>query len=130
MVTDPSLVAIAEHRGKPVGALMCVLDVNPLLRRFRGKASLPAYLRFVHDRKNVKTLIVYAVGIRKAYQRTRAFVLLSDALRQMAKRFDVLETTWMSSSNALAIAAARRMGMVEHKHFRMYRKQLDRTEGA
>lgn len=124
MVTDPSLVAIVEHRGVPVGVLMCVLDVNPILRKLHGKAGPLSFLRFMRDRKKVRTLVIYAVGIRKAYQRTRAFVLLSDALRRMAQGFDVLESTWMSSSNPLAIAAARRMGMVEHKHFRMYAKHL------
>ena len=124
MVTDPSLVAIVEHRGVPVGVLMCVLDVNPILRKLRGKAGPLSVLRFLRDRKRVRTLVIYAVGIRKAYQRTRAFVLLSDALPRMAQGFDVLESTWMSSSNLLAIAAARRMGMIEHKHFCMYRKDL------
>lgn len=124
MITDPSLVAIVEFRGAPVGVLMCVLDVNPILRTLRGRTGPVSLLRFMQKRKRVRTLVIYAVGIRKEFQRTRAFVLLSDALRTMAKNFDVLESTWMSSSNTLAIAAARRMGMVEHKHFRMYTKSF------
>lgn len=124
MITGPSLVAIVEHRGVPVGVLMCVLDVNPVLRKLRGGSGPVSALRFLHGRKDVRTLVLYAVGIRKAYQRTRAYVLLSDALRTMAQGYDILDSTWMSSCNGLAVAAARRMGMKEHKHFLMYRKQL------
>ena len=51
-------------------------------------------------------VFVYAVGIRKAYQRTRAYVLLSHALHRMAAGFDALESTWMSPGNTLAIAAS------------------------
>lgn len=122
VVTDPGLVAIVEHHGNPVGVLMCALDVNPILRGMRGRPGPFGYLRFLRERKRIRTLVVYAVGIKKDYQRTRVFAMLLDSMRAMARRYDVLECTWMSPSNALALAAAKRMGMREHKHFLMYAK--------
>jgi len=124
MVTDPSLVTIVEHRGEPVGVLMCVLDVNPLLKELGGRVGPISTLRFLRGRRRIGTLVVYAVGIRKAYQRSRVYALLVQSMRRMARRFDVLECTWMSPGNVLALAAARRMGMKEHKHFLIYRRQF------
>ncbi|MEW6512013.1 MAG: hypothetical protein AB1428_13765 [Bacteroidota bacterium] len=124
MVSDPVLVAIVEHRGTPVGVLLCVLDVNPLLREFHGTTGPLKYFLFRRKRKSIKTLIVFAVGIKKAYQRTRVYALLTDAMRRMARGYDVLESSWMSPSNPLSIAAAWRMGMEEYKHFKIYRKRL------
>jgi len=124
LVTDPSLVTIVEHHGKAVGVLMCVVDVNPVLQSLGGKAGPLSYMKLMRGKKRMRTLVVYAVGIRKAYQRTRAYVLLCHALLQTSQGFDILESTWMSPGNVLAVAASRRMGMVEHKHFRIYRKSL------
>ena len=127
LVTDPGLVAIVEHHGTPVGVLMCALDVNPLLRRMGGRTGPLRILRYLRDRKRIRTLVVYAVGIKKEYQRTRVFAILLGSMREMARRFDALECTWMSRSNPLSVAAAERMGMREHKHFFIYARNCAET---
>jgi len=121
LVTDPELIYIIEHHGKPVAVLMCVLDVNPLLRRMNGKVGPFKYIRFCRERKKIRTLIVYAVGIKKSYQKTRILFLLYDAMYSMARRFDCIECTWISERNVLSARAATRLGMKVHKRFAMYR---------
>jgi hypothetical protein len=124
LITDPSLVTIVEHRGHPAGVLLCVRDVNPLLRQFAGRRNPWKVLRFLRNRRKPRTLIVYAVGIVKAFQRTRVHALLYDRLVEMAKGYDALETTWMSPENRLALASARRLGMSPNKKFVIYRKDV------
>ena len=130
MVTEPELITIVEYQGHPVGVLMCVLDINPLLQRLHGKIGPFSYLRFRRDRSKVNRLIVYAVGIRKQFQRTCVYRLLLDAMCRTARKFDVVETTWMSRSNPLAIHAAERLGMKEDKHFVIYALQLKVNGGT
>ncbi len=124
LVTEPELITIVEHCGRPVGVLMCVLDINPPLRRLHGKVGPIKYLRFINDKKKIKNLIVYAVGIRKTHQHMIVFKLLLDAMVRMARNFDTLETTWMSPSNLHAIGASERLGMKPDKHFAIYEKPL------
>jgi hypothetical protein len=124
LITRPALVTIVEHRGLPVGALLCVLDVNPLLRRMNGTAGPLNYCRFLAGRMRIRTLVVYAVGIRKAYQGTRVFTLLMDSIRRTAGSFDVLTCTWMHPGNALSCRTAARVGLVPDKHFTIYSKQV------
>ena len=124
LVSSPELIKIVEHRGEPVAVLMCVWDINPLLRRMYGKVGPLKYFHFLHGRKKIRKLIIYAVGIRKSYQRTRAFSLLLDSMCQIALNYDVLETTWMLPENVLATKAAERLGMVPDKHFFIYGKPL------
>jgi hypothetical protein len=69
-------------------------------------------------------LIVYAVGIIKAFQGTRVHALLYDRLVEIAKGYKAIETTWMSPENRLALAASRRLGMSPHKKFVIYRKDV------
>lgn len=123
-VTTPELLQIVEHRGEPVGVLMCMPDINPLLKKFHGKIGPFKLLRFFTGKKRMKTLIVFAVGIKKRFQRTFAGEMLVDALGRVALKYDALETTWMSYDNTLAIKAAERFGMKENKQFVIYSKQL------
>ena len=129
VITEPELVTIVEHKGEPVGVLMCVLDINPLLRRMNGKTGPLKYLRFLGGKKRIRTLVVYAVGIRKAYKGTRVFTLLLESMRRMADSFDVMTCTWMHPDNPVSVATASRVGLVPHKHLQMYRKSIPIEEG-
>jgi hypothetical protein len=122
VVTRPELITIAEHGGEPVGVLECVLDVNPLLKKLKGRVGPVGYLRYQHEKKHVRSLIVYAVGIKKLYQGTRVYKLLLDSLCAQALDYDSIETTWMSDDNPLALRAASHLGMERDKEFVIYRK--------
>ncbi len=124
LVTNPELVTIVEHQGSPVAVLMCVLDINPLLKRLNGRIGPIKYLRFLQARKSIRSLLIYAVGIRSSYQRTRVFCLLVNAMARIARNYDTLETTWMLEKNLPAIRAAELFGMKPDKYFAIYEKRL------
>lgn len=127
LMTRPELNVIVEHRTEPVGVLQCMLDINPLLLAFpSGRITPWGSVRFIAGRRSVRRLVVYAVGIKRAWQRGRVHALLFSALHHMAREFDELETTWMSPGNPISIRAAERFGMVEDKHFVMMRKELEK----
>jgi hypothetical protein len=117
LITDPSLICIAEHNGEPVGVVMCVLDVNPLLRQFRGRRGPVKLVKFLLGKRHIPTAIAYAVGIRQRYQHTRVYPLLYEACARMLRGFDNAECTWISESNMLARRSAERLGMTPDKHF-------------
>lgn len=120
-VTRPELNVIVEHSGEPVGALQCVLDINPLLLPMRsGRARPWDMARFLVRRRHLRRLIVFAVGIKPAWQRTRVHALLYNALSDMARNYDELESTWMSPDNMMALHAAERFGLTPDKHFALY----------
>ncbi len=124
LVTYPNLITIVERNGEPVGVLECIPDVNPLLRSLKGKVGPLKFLNYQMKRKRVRNLIVYAVGIKKRYQKTRVHKLLFDALCRIAVHYDSLETTWMSPDNQLSIRAAEHFGLEKDKEFVIYSKSL------
>ena len=124
LVTLPELITIVEYKGEPVGVLEFVLDINPLLRNLRGRVGPLKYLNFLRARKSIRNVIIYAVGIRKAFQGTRVYKLLLDSARNVAAKYDALETTWMSDENQLALRAAGHLGLERDKEFAIYRKEL------
>lgn len=123
-ITRPDLVTFVEHEGQPVGALLCVLDVNPLLRQLRGYVGPLSYLRFVRQRRRVRDLVVYAVGITHAYRGTPAYELLVRVMCATAMRCRTLSTSWISDDNRPAIGAAERLGLEPHKEFAVYRRPV------
>ncbi len=125
LVTRPDLVKIVEHNGEPVAALHCVLDINPLLRRLKGRVGPLKYLRFLRDRQQIRTLIIYTVAIKPAHQHTRVHQLLLQAFCRTARDFDVLEATWVSPDNIPALRAAESLELRPEKHFGIFEKRLD-----
>ena len=125
LVTYPELIQFVEHNGKPVAAIQFVLDINPHLQKFVGKLNVLRYLHFLSEKKKIKKIIVYAVGVKKAYRRTRAFPLILQATVSVARKYDVLETTWTSDDNEPAIRAANLLGLKPDKRFFIYKKQFN-----
>jgi len=125
LVTRPELVKIVEHNGEPVAVLHCVLDVNPLLRRLKGRVGPLKYLRFRRDWRRIRTLIVYTVAIKPAHQHSCVYHLLQQSFCRMARGFDVLEATWVSPDNIPALRAAESMELRPDKHFGIFEKRLD-----
>jgi hypothetical protein len=120
LITDSSLISIIEHHGEPVAVLMFVLDVNPLIQRFHGRRGPLKLLNFFRGRRGLRTVVLYAGGIRKRYQHTRVYPLLYEACARIVRRFDCLEGTWISEGNMLASRSAERLGMKPDRHFAIY----------
>lgn len=128
-VTRPELIKIAEHRGRPVGVLHCVLDINPLLKKMRGKMNPLGALRFLSGRRKIKRLIIFSVGIKKEYRHTRAYQLLLRAFCQTIQKYEALETTWLSDENSAVMASAERLGLVPDRQFAIYEKYIPADAG-
>jgi hypothetical protein len=124
LVTSPDLIKIVEYKGNPVGIVHCVLDINPALRKLRGKAGPLKLIGFLRDRRKIRKLIIFSVGIKKAYQHGRTYLLLFNSFSQMCMKYDELETTWMSVDNSPAVKAAEYFGLKPDKHFVIYKKKL------
>jgi hypothetical protein len=123
-VTNPSLIQFVEHHEKPVAVLQCVLNINPLLRLMEGKIRFSNLIGFIQKRRSIKEVIVYAVGIKKAYQNSRAFVMLTEAMLQIARKYPVVYSTWISEDNTAAIRSSEIIGMKPYKWFEVYGKSI------
>lgn len=122
LVTVPRLVIMVEHRGTPVAVLQCVLNINTILHALNGKTGVKESLDYLHRRRGLKELVIFSVGIRKAYQNSPVFVLLLHHICRLLKDYSVLSTTWMTDTNIPAIRAAERLGLHPYKWFDIFEK--------
>ena len=124
LVTNPSLVQIVEQRGKPVGVLQCVLNINPILAPLRGRISLLDLPALIWKRLTTRELVLYAVGVKKACRHGQVTLLLFEAFRKMARRYRVLYTTWMTKDNPSAAKGSENARMAPYKWFALFGKAI------
>jgi len=123
-VTNPSLIQIVEHHRRPVGVIQCVLNINPILQSLKGSIRMTDICKLLVQRRAIREVVVYAVGIKKAYQNSRAFILMTDAMFKIAQRYPVVYSTWMSDDNVAAVRASEIIGLKPYKWFEVYGKSL------
>jgi len=123
-VTYPKLIIIVKHSKEPVGVLQCVLNINNILQPLRGKFRAPDYLRFLRGRRSINDIVIYAIGVKKEYQKTRVFKFLFDAAYKIFQRYPVVSTTWMTENNVSATRASELLGLKPYKWFAIYEKFL------
>jgi hypothetical protein len=124
LVTRPGLVQIVEHKGEPVGVLHCVLDINPLLREINGRAGPIKYIRFIRNRRKIQRLIIFSVGVKKAYQHSVVYKLILSSFCRICMNYKEVETTWLSEENIPAVKASEHVGLKPDKEFVIYKKDL------
>lgn len=124
LVTPPELIKFVEYKGEPAGAVHFALDINPLLRKFRGRRNPLAYLNLLLHRRRISRALIFAVGIKKEFQSSRITRALFNATVDISRRFRIVETTWMYDDNRSAILIAERLGLRREKEFQIYFKDL------
>ncbi len=120
LVTPPELIKFVEYKDEPVAAVQFALDVNPLLRKFKGRRNPFRYLELLAKRKKSDRVLIFAVGIKKDFRNSRVTDLLFKATVEVGRKFKILEATWMYDDNRIAVSLAEKLGMVRDKEFCIY----------
>jgi hypothetical protein len=124
-VTRPSLIVLIEKAGEPVGVIQFMLNVNPILQSFQGKAGFINHFRFLWKRRSLKGIVLYAAGIKKDYQNSPVAWLMLKAVCSITQGYPVLYTTWMSDDNIPSVRTSEHLGLVPYKWFSIYEKSID-----
>ena len=123
LVTTPGLILITEYKGKPVGALQCVINFNCLIKSFNGRIMPWDLPRLLLRRRKVKELVIFTGAIKKAFRDKRVFAALFSNALKIFRNYSTLSTTWISDEN-LGAHLARLLGLKTDKNFAVFSKQL------
>jgi hypothetical protein len=125
LVTSPRLILIVEHHGKPAGAIQCVINFNKLIKPLNGRMKFWEFPGLLFRRKNVKELVIFTVGVKKAFQRNTVVIsLIVRSALKIFQDYSVLSTTWMSDENKGVNHFSELLEMKPYKHFAIYSKKL------
>lgn len=116
------LAFLVECDSKPVGVVIMLLDINEL-RKDVVNSSGPFALRRL-DPSEVRSVVVYAMGIIPERRHTKAGLLLASQFRRIASDYDKLTSTWITKGNRASEQLAERFGFQPVKTFEVYVKDL------
>ncbi len=123
-VTLPKLILIVEHKGKPAGAIQCVINFNRLIKPFNRNINWWHIPGLLISRKNLKELIVFTVGVKKSFRNTPVLTMIVRSVLRIFRNYSTLSTTWVSDENKGVNHFCDLLEMKPYKHFALYSKQL------
>ena len=123
-VTIPGLILIVEYKGKPAGAIQCVLNFNKLIKPYEGRMKWWNLPGFLLKRKKLKELIIFTVGVKNEFRHSPVLTMIVKSTLKIFQNYSTLSTTWVSDENKGVIHFSELLGMKPYKHFAIYSKHL------
>jgi hypothetical protein len=121
-LVSPELVTLAEQDGTIVGAMVALLDFNPLLRDIGGRLFPLGFLHLLRGQKNIKRARLLAMHVADEFLVSglggALFASLLPAFQKW--RFEEFEVSWTLEDNQMARRSLERAGGQLYKRFRIY----------
>lgn len=126
MIADYSLVILAEDRGKPVGFIFGLPNLNEVFKKMNGRLLPLGILKFFLYRKKIKGMRGIVFGVLNEYRRTGLSYLLYSELEKNAqtKGYEWAETSWQLEDNEAINKFIASVGGKVYKKYRMYEKRI------
>ena len=125
-VIDSRISSVVREGNQVVGILLCIPDLNPLLRQCRsrfGPLTLPRLLLY---RRRCRRAVVIIQGVRQRLQnRGLGAVMIHLVLKALREaRYEKLGVTWISDENIPSLRGAMRGGAHPLHRLKLFRKAL------
>ena len=130
-IMDPRIACLVYEHDRPIGAVVCIPDLNPFLRSTRSRIGWSTPLHFVRHRlRRERAVIIFYSVCRESHGRGLAGAMLyrvTVALRSSGYRR--LGTTWISDSNLASLRQMEKLGAEPLHRLHLFRKPLT-AEGS
>jgi GNAT superfamily N-acetyltransferase len=123
---DPEIVLFAEINGRAVGCAVAIPDLNPVLKRMKGRLLPFGFLHFLRRRAIVHRARVLLLGVVPDARRMGLYPLLIAELhrRGVARGYRRAELSWTLEDNDAINAGIEAAGGRRYKTYRLYEKSL------
>jgi len=124
---DPSIIILAEDKGRPVGFAFGFPNYNEVIKKMNGRLTPWSLLKFMRYRKRIKGVRVLVFGILKEYRLTGVSYLLYSCLDEGVKKnphYQWAETSWQLEDNEAVNKFVMSIGGKIYKTYRIYEKRL------
>jgi len=118
----PELVTFAERDNQVIGAAVCLLDFNPVLRRIDGRLFPFGFVQLLRGRNEIKRGRLLAVNIADDFQILGFGGTLLAGLLPGIKKHDLneIEVSWVLEDNKPARRSLETAGGQLYKRYRIY----------
>ncbi|MFW6164315.1 MAG: GNAT family N-acetyltransferase [Planctomycetota bacterium] len=126
-IADPVLIHIAELHGEPVGCIMGIPDLNPILKKMNGRLWPFGWLHLLLGKRRIHCARVFGVGTLPEYRKTGVTPLLINELRRhsLAAGYDTGELSWVTEDNIRSLRLIEQaIQPRRYKTYRIYQRPL------
>ncbi|MFQ6552823.1 GNAT family N-acetyltransferase [Aestuariibius insulae] len=125
-VMDKRLSAVLHHEGQAIGALICIPDLNPPLKRMKSRLGPLApwhYLR--HRMTNDRAVVIY-YGVRPDWRGKGLTPLMIDRISRAALKagYKTVGGTWIADVNEASLRQPEKIGATRLQRLHLFRKAL------
>ncbi|MEM7453727.1 MAG: N-acetyltransferase [Planctomycetota bacterium] len=119
---EPSLTAMAEVDGKPVGCVFALLDYNQIIKQIDGRLFPFGLFKLLFGRKKIKRIRMISTNVVPEFQRWGLGLVLTSRLVEPIHQWGVedAEFSWVLESNHLSRGTLERAGTERYKTYRLY----------
>ncbi|CAN5451655.1 hypothetical protein BH09GEM1_BH09GEM1_36840 [soil metagenome] len=125
-VLDPRITALVFDETGPVGVVLCIPDLNPMLRAMRSRLSItaPWHLLMHRLRRKRAVIIFYSVAERAQGRGLNGAMLyrVTTALRQHG--YESLGITWIADVNGASLRQMEKIGAKRVHRLHLFSKSL------
>lgn len=125
-ILDPRLACVARVDGEPVGAVVCIPDLNPFMKASGSRFSLMTPVHLIKDRLTRSRAVVIYYAVAPAWQgRGLNAAMLARVMRNAkAAGYRSLGVTWIADVNAASLRQMARVGARPLHRLQLYEKAL------
>lgn len=124
-IADPDAIWLVEDGGEPVGYALGFPDLNPILRRIRGRLLPLGFLTLLRGARRSRDFRLFGLAVRPAYHGLGLDVLLYVSLFEALQPRGVrLEANYILEDNARIRNALEKLQLHPTRTYRVYEKRL------
>jgi hypothetical protein len=125
-IAEPSLVLFAEVRGKVVGAVASVPDINEVLKHLNGRLGIIGALKFLYYRKKITKIRSIIGGIKREFRGSGLFGALyyHTEINGLKLGYRCAELGWNLEDNRQINEFEASVGARIYKKYRIFEMQL------
>lgn len=125
-IMDPRISAVVEKDGAPVGSVIAIPDVNPMLKAMGSRLGLSAPWHLLKHRMQRRRAVVIFQGVKPEHQgRGLNPLMLAHVLGQMRQAgYETAGGTWIADANAASLRQAERAGARPLHRLHLFGKTL------
>jgi hypothetical protein len=125
-VLDPRITALVHDAQGPAGVVLCIPDLNPMLRAMRSRVSLLAPWHLLRHRfgRRRAVIILYSVAQRRQGQGLNGAMLyrVTSALKRHG--YTSLGITWIADVNGASLRQMERLGARRLHRLHLFAKPI------
>jgi GNAT superfamily N-acetyltransferase len=126
MVLDPGLTILAYHDDVPVGVVICIPDLNPLLHAVKSKMGLSFLFKFLWFKFfNKRAVIIFYSVTPHCHGKGINQAILKKVITNLKKKgYEKLGLTWIADVNKSSLRQMEILAGKPLHHLSLYKKKL------